>query len=64
MDSHTPNTSTSKAIHGMPLPMLLGYGSSRILNRLFNNKRIVIPENVVLIGVRSYEAEEQLFLKK
>ncbi len=64
MDSHTQSTSTSKAIHGMPLAMLLGYGNFRILNGLFNNKKILNPENVVLIGIRSYEKEEQLFLKK
>jgi len=56
MDSHTPETSHSKSIHGMPLAALMGrwgpYGKQ--LN----------PAHIVLIGVRSFEPEEAALLKK
>jgi len=64
MDAHTPKTSPSKAVHGMPLALLMGYGSSKIQKVLFDNKIIINPEHLILIGVRSFEKEEQKLLKK
>lgn len=58
MDLHTPETSPSKNIHGMPVATLLGYGSER-LTKLFEKCPNVKPENVVMIGIRSYEEEEK-----
>lgn len=62
MDSHTPNTSDSGNIHGMPLAALLGYGDTR-LTSIQSEKPKFKPENVVLIGIRSFEEKEVEFLK-
>ncbi|HRD56194.1 MAG TPA: arginase [Parachlamydiaceae bacterium] len=63
MDSHIPSTSPSGNIHGMPLAALLGYGDSRLTHVLSKSAKIK-PENLVLIGIRSFEKEEEIFLKK
>lgn len=63
MDSHTPETTPSNNIHGMPLATLLGYGE-RELTDIFDYKPKLKPENLVLIGVRSYEKGEAELLKK
>lgn len=63
MDSHTPETSESGRIHGMPLACLLGYGYSS-LTSILNTAPKLKPENVCLIGVRSFEKGEAEFLKK
>jgi len=63
MDAHTPNTSLSQAIHGMPLALLMNYGSQKIRSVLFNNRTIINPEHVTLIGIRSFEEEEKQLLK-
>lgn len=57
MDAHTFATSHSGKIHGMPLSYLLG--ESEIVGA---RKRYVAPENICLIGIRSYEPEERAFL--
>ncbi len=60
MDMHTHKTSESGNIHGMPLAALMGYGDSR-LTTILSEKPKVKPQNVVLIGIRSFEdAELQL----
>lgn len=64
MDSHTSHTSMSKAIHGMPLALLMGHGSSNMLETIFTNKEVLSPEHVVLIGIRSYEEGEEALLRK
>lgn len=61
MDSHTPESSSSGNIHGMPLATLLGSGDKKLTNILSNNPKLK-PENVVLLGIRSYEAEEEKLL--
>mmetsp|Transcript_10287 Transcript_10287/g.1532 ORF Transcript_10287/g.1532 Transcript_10287/m.1532 type:complete len:102 (+) Transcript_10287:272-577(+) len=58
MDLHTPESSPSKNIHGMPVATLLGLGSDRLI-RLFEKCPTVKPENVVMIGIRSYEEPEK-----
>ncbi len=58
MDSHTPGTSHSQAIHGMPLAALLGFGETCFTEMLSQHSKLQ-PEHVVLIGIRSYEPEEQ-----
>lgn len=63
MDSHTPQTSTSGAVHGMPLASLLGYGDSRLSSVRFSGPKL-FAEHVCLIGVRSYEAGEAEFLRQ
>jgi arginase len=61
MDAHTPQTSESGNIHGMPLAALLGYGDS-CLTQLFSSKPKIKPKNVALIGIRSFESEEEKLL--
>ena len=63
MDSHTPETSESGRIHGMPLACLLGYGFTSLTNILHTAPKIK-PENLCLIGVRSFEPGEAEFLKR
>lgn len=63
MDSHTPETSETGRIHGMPLATLMGHGLvtlTTLLGRLPKLK----PENVCLIGTRSYESGEAALLKR
>jgi len=61
MDSHTPDTSPSGAYHGMPLACLLGHGPDE-LTGLGDFPPALMPQNVVLVGVRSFEAEESALL--
>ncbi|NCT56392.1 MAG: arginase [Legionella sp.] len=63
MDCHTPETSKTKNIHGMPLAHLLGEGHPDLIN-LFDSKPAVRPENVCLIGIRSYQPEEKALLER
>lgn len=63
MDSHTFETTPSNNIHGMPLAVLLGYGDKNLTHVLSAQPKLK-PENVVLIGVRSYESGEAALLKK
>ena len=63
MDAHTPQTSPSQAIHGMPLAILLGEGEKSLVE-LGGIAPKLSPEHVVLIGVRSFEKGEADFLKK
>lgn len=57
MDFHTPETSPSGALHGMPLACLMGYGP-RALTGLSGLRPALSPRNVAVIGVRSCEPEE------
>lgn len=63
MDSHTPQTTLTGNIHGMPLATLLGQGDAA-LTRLAGFSPVLKPEHVCLIGVRSFESEEAELLKK
>lgn len=64
MDSHTPHSSHSGALHGMPLACLLGFGPLS-LTKLNNNQQgpALQPEHLCLVGVRSYEPEEAELLE-
>lgn len=60
MDSHQPETSDTSNIHGMPVAHLMGYGYPELVSLLHANPKLK-PENLVFIGIRSYEpAEEEL----
>jgi arginase len=63
MDSHTPQTSESGRIHGMPLACLLGYGENALINLLHPAPKI-LPQNLCLIGIRSFEEGEAALLKR
>jgi arginase len=62
MDAHTDETSPSGAIHGMPVATLLGHGA-KPLTQLASPHPKIAPENLCLIGIRSYEAGEKELLK-
>ncbi len=55
MDSHTPRTSHTGRLHGMPLAWLLGESDDPLYGL---STGVVDPEHVALVGVRSYEPEE------
>lgn len=56
MDSHTPGTSHTGRLHGMPLAWLLGEDDDPLYGLASG---VLDPGNVCLIGVRSFEPEEQ-----
>jgi arginase len=56
MDSHTPATSHTGRLHGMPLAWLLGQADDALYGL---TSGVVDPDHVALIGVRSYEPEEK-----
>jgi len=63
MDSHTPETTLTGNIHGMPLACLLGHGELLLTNILTTGPQIR-PEHVCLIGIRSFEQGEADLLKQ
>lgn len=63
MDSHTMATSATRHIHGMPLASLLGRGDPR-LSGVAGAGAKLLPEDVCLIGVRSFEADEVILLRQ
>jgi arginase len=62
MDAHTPRTTPSGKLHGMPVACLLGHGEPR-LTAIAGGARLD-PRRVCLVGVRSFEAEEAALLKR
>uniref|UniRef100_A0A7E4VJ78 Arginase n=1 Tax=Panagrellus redivivus TaxID=6233 RepID=A0A7E4VJ78_PANRE len=63
LDAHTPNTSPSGNLHGQPVAHLLGFGNDE-LSRIGDAFPKIKPENLVFVGIRSYEPEEREFLHK
>ena len=63
MDSHTPDTSATGNLHGMPVAALLGHGSES-LTQLCDRLPKLLPQNICLIGVRSFERAEAELLQK
>ncbi len=63
LDSHTPESTYSGAIHGMPLACLLGRGDKRLLNLGLPGRQVDAAHTVVL-GARSFEPEEAEFLAR
>ena len=61
MDAHTPQTSPSQALHGMPVAGLLGYGKEA-WGPLITQPACLLPKNMCLIGVRSFESGEAQLL--
>jgi len=54
LDAHTPQTTPSGRLHGMPLAALLGQGGDALCVR----DAVVAPEHVCVVGVRSFEPDE------
>ena len=63
LDSHTPETSYSGALHGMPLACLLGRGDKRLLGMGLPGVQLS-PQHTVVLGPRSWEPEEAEFLAR
>jgi len=63
MDCHTPSSSHTGNIHGMPLATLLGHGDPS-LTQLMDVDQKIHPGNICLIGIRDYEPEEEALLNK
>ncbi|MBI5793053.1 MAG: arginase [Rhodocyclales bacterium] len=63
MDSHTLESSPSHNVHGMPLACLLGHGDPR-LTGIDPAGAKLLPADVCLIGVRSFEAAEAALLRE
>jgi arginase len=61
MDSHTPQTTHTGNLHGMPLACLLGHGEFS-LTHLVSVFPVLDPAYVCLVGVRSHEQEEAALL--
>jgi arginase len=61
MDSHTPATSHTGRLHGMPLAWLLGQHDDPLYGL---STGVVEPGNVCVLGVRSFEPEEDERLKR
>ncbi|MFC1748629.1 arginase, partial [Pseudomonadota bacterium] len=58
MDAHTRYSSPSGCWHGMPVANLLGCEGAQ----MNGDSRVISPQNLTLIGVRSYESEEKELL--
>jgi len=63
LDSHTPQTSHTGLIYGMPLAALLGHGDPAFTNCLEPGPKLE-PQHVCILGARSYEAEERALLQQ
>lgn len=61
-DFNTPDTSPSGNIHGMPLAILMGEGHPDLVNVGRPGPK-VLPENVVMIGLRDIDPTEKKRLK-
>lgn len=60
-DSHTPATSQSQRIHGMPLAVLLGEGDTGLLSQ---RHPVLDTKHTVVFGVHSFErGEPELLLR-
>jgi arginase len=55
MDSHTPGTSHTGRLHGMPLAWLLGQDDDPLYGLASG---VLQPQHVCIVGVRSFEPEE------
>lgn len=63
LDAHTPDTTPSGNIHGMPVASLLGYGSPQLTQILDKNPKLK-PQNLCYVGVRDFEVEEQTLIER
>lgn len=62
-DFNTHETSPSGNIHGMPLATLTGHGHQSLVE-IGGEKASVRPEDVVIIGLRSVDPQEQKLLQE
>ncbi|VDM58596.1 unnamed protein product [Angiostrongylus costaricensis] len=62
MDAHTPSSSPSGNLHGMPVAHLLGFGDKELV-QIGDQFPKILPHNMCMIGIRSYEKKEQELLE-
>ncbi len=60
-DMNTPESSPSGNVHGMSLAHLLGHGDKELSSIMGINPH-VLPENVVLVGIRDIDKDERAFV--
>lgn len=58
-DLNTPESSPSKAFHGMPLRMLLGEGNEEFIGLLFSR---LTPEQICYVGLRDLDEPESQYI--
>jgi arginase len=58
-DLNTPESSPSKAFHGMPLRTLLGEGNEEFINLLFSR---IKPEQICYVGLRDLDEPENEYI--
>lgn len=63
LDAHTPETSETGNLHGMPVATLLGYGAPSLVQVLDSAAKID-PRYLCYVGVRSFEAAEQALIER
>jgi arginase len=63
LDAHTPTSTPSGAMHGMPVATLLGHGS-REATRIGGAGPKLSAKHLTMIGIRSFEAEEERLLNR
>jgi arginase len=63
IDAHTPDTSETGNIHGMPVAHLLGQGASELCH-IGTDTTKILPQNLCLIGIRSFETGEKTLVEK
>jgi len=63
MDAHTPETTPSGRLHGMPLAGLMGYGRKELI-AIGRHAPALDPKHLCLVGVRSYEDGERALLDR
>jgi arginase len=61
LDAHTPETTHTGNIHGMPLAALLGHGPKRFTHVL-QETPVLDPSHVAVVGMRSREPQEAALL--
>ena len=62
-DINTDATTVTGNIHGMPVAALLGMGEKR-LTRILSPKNKLLPEHIVMLGLRDIDPPEAEFLEK
>ncbi|CAO4385502.1 unnamed protein product [Caenorhabditis nigoni] len=63
MDAHTPDTSDTGNIHGMPVAHLLGFGDKNLV-KIGDRMPKLLPHNLCMVGIRDYESAEQELLER
>jgi len=62
-DFNTPDSSPTGNVHGMPLASCLGYGAPELCD-MGKRRPMVLPQNVVLIGIRDLDQAERELLRE